>query len=195
MQVCTEAVSCSDEEVYLVGGANSVGQAAMYFSKYARKVTILVRGDSLSKSMSQYLIEQIHATENITVRTCSVVVEAQGDTHLASIIIEDTNTGKRETVPASSLFIFIGAEPFTNWLEGVVERDAQGFILAGTDVMHEGKHPKGWKLNRDPFLLESSVPGIFVAGDVRHGSIKRVAAGVGEGSMAVQFVHRYLSEV
>ena len=191
----SEAVSCRDEDVYLVGGANSVGQAAMYFSKYAKQVTILVRGDSLAKSMSQYLIDQIHATENIAVRTCSTVVEAQGDTHLASITIEDANTGKRETVPASSLFIFIGAMPYTNWLDGLVERDEQGFILAGTDVMHDGKRPRGWQLNRDPFLLESSVPGIFVAGDVRHGSIKRVAAGVGEGSMAVQFVHRYLSEV
>ncbi len=191
----TEAVSCRDEDVYLVGGANSVGQAAMYFSKYAKHVTILVRGDSLSKSMSQYLIDQIHATENILVRTCSAVVETQGDTHLSSITIDDTNTGKRETVPASSLFVFIGAMPYTDWLQGVVERDAQGFILAGTDLLHDGKRPKGWQLNRDPFLLESSVPGIFVAGDVRHGSIKRVAAGVGEGSMAVQFVHRYLSEV
>ena len=191
----TEAISCRDEDVYLVGGANSVGQAAMYFSKYANHVTILVRGDSLSKSMSQYLIDQIHATENIIVRTCCSVVEAQGDTHLSSITIEDANTGKRETVSASSLFIFIGAMPYTDWLDGVVERDAQGFILAGTDVMQGGKRPKGWKLNRDPFLLESSVPGIFVAGDVRHGSIKRVAAGVGEGSMAVQFVHRHLSEV
>ncbi len=191
----SEAVSCRDEEVYLVGGANSVGQAAMYFSKYAKHVTILVRGDSLAKSMSQYLIDQIHITDNITVHTCSTVVEAQGDTHLASITIEDANTGARETVPASSLFIFIGAMPYTNWLEGVVERDEQGFILAGTDVMRDGKRPRGWQLNRDPFLLEASVPGIFVAGDVRHGSIKRVAAGVGEGSMAVQFVHRYLSEV
>ncbi len=191
----SEAISCGDEDVYLVGGANSVGQAAMYFSKYAKQVTILVRSDSLSKSMSQYLIDQVHVTGNISVRTCSTVIEARGNTHLSSITIEDANTGKRETVPASSLFIFIGAMPYTNWLEGVVERDAQGFILTGTDVMHNGKRPRGWKLNRDPFLLESSVPGIFVAGDVRHGSIKRVAAGVGEGSMAVQFVHRYLSEV
>ncbi len=191
----SEAISCRDEDVYLVGGANSVGQAAMYFSKYARHVTILVRGDSLAKSMSQYLIDQIRVTDNITVRTCSTVVEAQGDTHLASITIEDANTGARETVPASSLFVFIGAMPYTNWLEGVVERDAQGFIMAGTDVMRAGKRPLGWQLNRDPFLLEASVPGIFVAGDVRHGSIKRVAAGVGEGSMAVEVVHRYLSEL
>ncbi len=191
----TEAVSCRDEDVYIVGGANSAGQAAMYFSKYANRVVILVRGDSLSKSMSQYLIDQIHATENIVVRTCTTVVKAEGDTHLSSITLEDSNTGQRETVQASSLFIFIGAMPRTDWLNGVVQRDAQGFILAGTDLMHDGKRPKGWRPNRDPFLLESSVPGIFVAGDVRHGSIKRVAAGVGEGSMAVQFVHRYLSEV
>ncbi len=191
----SEAVSCRDEDIYIVGGANSAGQAAMYFSRYAKRVTILVRADSLSKSMSQYLIDQIHATDNITVRVCTSVVEAQGETHLASITLADANTNKRETVPASSLFIFIGAMPYTNWLEGVVERDEQGFILAGADLMPDGKRPRGWKFDRDPYLLESSVPGIFVAGDVRHGSIKRVAAGVGEGSMAVQFVHRYLSAV
>ncbi len=191
----SEAISCRDAEVFLVGGANSVGQAAMYFSKYAKHVTILVRGDSLAKNMSQYLIDQIHATKNITVRVCTNVVAAQGDTHLASITIADANTGKQETIPASSLFIFIGAMPYTNWLDGIVERDAQGFILAGSDLLHDGKLPRTWTLDREPYLLESSVPGIFVAGDVRHGSIKRVAAGVGEGSMAVQFVHRYLSEV
>ncbi len=191
----TEAIACKGEEVYIVGGANSAGQAAMHFSKYAHGVTMLVRGDSLTKSMSQYLIDQIEATENITVKTCSHVVEVKGENHLEAIAIANAETGEKEIVPASSLFIFIGATPQTEWLDGVVERDPQGFIPTGPSLMRDKRPPKGWTLERDPFLLEASIPGIFVAGDVRQGSVKRVASGVGEGSIAVQFIHQYLSKV
>jgi thioredoxin reductase (NADPH) len=191
----TEALACKGEEVYVVGGANSAGQAAMYFSKYADHVTMLVRGDSLTKSMSQYLIEQIESTPNISVRTHCSVVEVDGVTSLEKMVITNSQTGTQETVPATSLFIFIGAMPQTDWLDGIVERDKQGFILAGMDLLRDRQRPKGWALDRDPFLLESSVPGIFVAGDVRYGSVKRVASGVGEGAIAVQFIHRYLSKV
>ena len=191
----TEAIACQDEDVFVIGGANSAGQAAMHFSKYARSVTMLVRGDSLTKSMSQYLIDQIEATENITVRTQTSVMEVKGDHNLEAIVLVDSQTGAIETVSATSLFIFIGARPQTDWLDGVVERDGNGFILAGGDLITEKRRPKGWALDRDPYLLETSVPGIFVAGDVRYGSVKRVASGVGEGSVCVQFVHRYLSKV
>lgn len=191
----TEAISCQGEVVYVVGGANSAGQAAMHFSKYAAQVTMLVRGDSLTKSMSQYLIEQIAATPNIQVRTGCSVVEVQGEANLEGIVIADSTTDTRETVPAKSLFIFIGAMPKTDWLPDLVERDRQGFILTGMDLLQDRTRPKGWTLDRPPFLLESSVPGVFVAGDVRYGSVKRVASGVGEGSIAVQFIHRYLSKV
>ena len=191
----TEAISCQGEEVYIIGGANSAGQAAMYFSKYASKVTILVRGDSLTKSMSQYLIDQINETPNIKVMVHSSVIEAKGETSLEAISIANSQTGETKTVSATSLFIFIGAVPRTDWLEGVLERDNRGFILTGQDLKHHGTRPKGWTLERDPFLLETNVPGIFAVGDVRHNSIKRVASGVGEGSICVQFVHQYLSKV
>ncbi|QKQ74578.1 FAD-dependent oxidoreductase [Nostoc sp. TCL240-02] len=191
----TEAIACSNEEVYLIGGANSAGQAAMHFSKYASKVIMLVRGESLSLSMSQYLIDQIAATANIQVCTGCSVVEVKGDEHLEEIAIAHAKTGQTETMPARSLFIFIGAIPKTDWLDGVIRRDTQGFIITGPDLTQNGKSPPGWPLERSPFLLESSVPGIFAAGDVRSGSIKRVASGVGEGSIAIQFVHRYLSNV
>ncbi|MBR8833763.1 MAG: FAD-dependent oxidoreductase [Stigonema ocellatum SAG 48.90 = DSM 106950] len=191
----SEALSCMNEEVYIVGGANSAGQAAVYISKYARHVTMLVRGDSLAKSMSKYLIDQILATENITVQLHSSVVEVHGETHLESITIANAKTGVQQTVPTKLLFILIGARPHTNWLANVVERDEQGFILTGSSLMRDGRYPKGWKLDRQPFLLESSVPGIFVAGDVRYGSVKRVASAVGEGAIAIQFIHQYLSKV
>ncbi|MBD2521100.1 FAD-dependent oxidoreductase [Nostoc sp. FACHB-133] len=191
----TEAIACSNEEVYLIGGANSAGQAAMHFSKYASKVIMLVRGESLSSSMSQYLIDQIAATANIKVCTGCSVVEVKGDEHLEEIVIAHAKTGQTQTMPARSLFIFIGAIPKTDWLDGVIRRDTQGFIITGPDLTQNGKSPPGWPLERSPFLLESSVPGIFAAGDVRSGSIKRVASGVGEGSIAIQFVHRYLSNV
>jgi len=191
----TEALACQGEEVYIVGGANSAGQGAMYFSRYARHVTMLVRGESLASSMSQYLIDQIAETPNITVQVHSSVVEVKGDTSLEAIVIANTITGETQIVPANSLFIFIGAIPHTDWLDGVVERDERGFILTGPDLKHDGRRPKGWTLERDPFLLETNVPGIFAVGDVRHGSIKRVASSVGEGSIGVQFVHQYLSKV
>ncbi len=191
----TEAIACSGEEVYVVGGANSAGQAAMHFSKYAKGVTMLVRGDSLTKSMSQYLIDQIAATPNIRVRTRTSIVEVKGENSLEAISIANADTGETETLPAKSLFIFIGAKPGTDWLDDLVERDSQGFILSGPMLIRDRQRPKGWTLDRDPFLLETSVPGIFVAGDVRYGSVKRVASGVGEGSIAVQFIHQYLSKV
>ncbi|MBW4512771.1 MAG: FAD-dependent oxidoreductase [Scytonematopsis contorta HA4267-MV1] len=191
----TEALSCQGEDVYIVGGANSAGQAAMYFSRYARSVIILVRGDSLTKSMSQYLIDQIESTPNITVKVNKGVVEVQGETSLEAITIQDTLTAETQTVEANSLFIFIGAQPRTDWLDGLVERDERGFILTGQDLKRDGRRPKGWNLERDPFLLETNVPGVFAVGDVRHNSIKRVASGVGEGSICVQFVHQYLSKV
>ena len=195
----TEAMTCQDEDVFIVGGANSAGQAAMYFSKYARQVTMLVRGESLVKSMSQYLIEQITETPNIKVQPYSSVIEAKGENSLEAIVIENATTGEVETVAATSLFIFIGAIPRTEWLDGVVERDDRGFIVTGPDLKRVGtgssQRPKGWKLDRDPYLLETNVPGVFAVGDVRHGSVKRVASGVGEGSICVQFVHQYLANV
>ncbi len=191
----TEAMACKDEDVYIVGGANSAGQAAMYFSKYARRVVMVVRGGSLSSSMSQYLIDQIKNTPNIKVETNARVVEVFGDQHLEALSIRCGDSGETDRAPANSLFVFIGAEPNTDWLAGVVERDERGFILTGTDLLRDGKRPRGWLLDRDPYWTETSVPGIFAAGDVRHGSVKRVASGVGEGSIAVQFIHQYLSAV
>ncbi|MGA8270331.1 MAG: FAD-dependent oxidoreductase [Candidatus Sulfotelmatobacter sp.] len=191
----TEAMACKDETVYVVGGANSAGQAAMNFAKYAERVVILVRGDSLASTMSQYLIDQIKETHNIQLWAHASVSEAHGETHLEEISVLCTDTGKTERVPASSMFIFIGALPRTDWLVEIVERDERGFILTGPDLIRDGQHPKGWTLERDPFLLETNVPGLFAVGDVRHGSVKRVASGVGEGSVAVQFIHQYLSKV
>ena len=191
----TEALSCKGEMVYVVGGANSAGQAAMNFSKYAERVVILVRGDSLSSTMSQYLIDQINETPNIQLWTHASLAEAHGETHLEEISVLCSDTNKVERVPASSMFIFIGALPRTDWLGEAVVRDDRGFILTGPDLMQGGQRPKGWAPDRDPFLLETNVPGIFAVGDVRHGSVKRVASGVGEGSVAVQFIHQYLSKV
>jgi len=191
----TEALSCKGEIVYVVGGANSAGQAAMNFSKYAERVVILVRGTSLDSTMSQYLIDQIKETPNIQLWTHASVAEVHGETHLEEISVICSDTNKVERVPASAMFIFIGALPRTDWLDSIVERDERGFLLTGPDLMHGGQRPKGWTPDRDPFLLETNVPGIFAVGDVRHGSVKRVASGVGEGSVAVQFIHQYLSKV
>jgi len=191
----SEAISCRDEEVYIVGGANSAGQAAMNFSRYARRVVMLVRGPSLTASMSQYLINEIAQTPNIEVQTGTQVVEVHGEDRLEAISILCATTGTADRVPASALFIFIGAEPSTDWLDGLVERDERGFILTGQDLLKNGQRPKGWPLDRDPGLLETSLPGVFAVGDVRHGSVKRVASGVGEGSIAIQFVHQYLAKV
>jgi thioredoxin reductase (NADPH) len=189
----TEARSCADEHVYIVGGANSAGQAAMYFSKYAKQVTMLVRGESLKNSMSKYLIDQIAATSNIEVKTCCRVVEALGEARLSCLKICGPE-GSEEIVPATGLFIFIGAAPNTDWLPDTIMRDTNGFLLSGPDLKVDGKLVKSWNQKREPYLLETSVPGIFVAGDVRHGSIKRVASAVGEGSISVQFIHQYLAQ-
>ncbi|MBE9111008.1 FAD-dependent oxidoreductase [Nodosilinea sp. LEGE 07298] len=192
----TEALACEGEDVYLIGGANSAGQAAMNFAKYARSVTMLVRGDSLTKSMSQYLIEQIATMPNIKVQTHTSVIEAKGGTQLEALVLQNAVTGATETVPAQSLFIFIGAIPHTDWLEDLVQRDARGYILTGPDLQTANISPhQVWPRDRPPFLLETSLPGLFAVGDVRHGSIKRVASGVGEGSICVQFVHQYLGAV
>ena len=191
----TEALSCKGEIVYVVGGANSAGQAAMNFAKYADRVVILVRGASLSSTMSQYLIDQIKETPNIQLWAHASVVEAHGETRLEEISVLCSDTNKIERVPASAVFIFIGALPQTDWLANLVERDERGFILTGPDLIRDRQRPKGWTLDRDPFLLETNIPGVFAVGDVRHGSVKRVASGVGEGSVAVQFIHQYLSKV
>jgi len=191
----TEALSCKGEIVYVVGGANSAGQAAMNFARYADRVVILVRGDSLASTMSQYLIDQIKVTPNIQLWTHATVAEVHGETHLEEISVMCSDTNTVERVPASAMFIFIGALPRTDWLAGTIERDERGFVLTGPDGMKGGERPKGWTPDRDPFLLETNVPGIFAVGDVRHGSVKRVASGVGEGSVAVQFIHQYLSKV
>jgi thioredoxin reductase (NADPH) len=186
-----EAASCKDEEVYVVGGANSAGQAALHFSKVARGVTMLVRGKGLTITMSKYLIDEIERTSNIVVATETQVAKAEGDGHLEALWLKGPNGEYR--VQATSLFVFIGAEPGVEWLPPSILRDEKGFVLAGPDLHRDGKLPESWKEGREPFLLETSVPGIFVAGDVRHGSIKRVASAVGEGSIAVQFAHQYLA--
>jgi thioredoxin reductase (NADPH) len=191
----TEALSCKGEIIYVVGGANSAGQAAMNFAKYAERVVLLVRGEGLAATMSQYLIDQVQRTPNIQIWTHASVSEVHGNTRLEEISVLCSDTNKVERVTASSMFIFIGALPRTDWLAGLVERDDRGFILTGPDLIRDGERPKGWELDRDPFLLETNVPGIFAVGDVRHGSVKRVASGVGEGSVAVQFIHQYLSKV
>jgi thioredoxin reductase/ActR/RegA family two-component response regulator len=190
----TEAVECHDQDIYIVGGANSAGQAAVYLSSFARSVCLLVRGGSLEASMSAYLIEQIAGVPNISVRTCCTVAGAQGDGHLESVTVRDAQTGERETLPASHLFVFIGGAPRTGWLDGAVLRDEHGFIPTGPALLSEGRRPPGWGPDRDPYFLETSLPGVFVAGDARAESVKRVASAVGEGAMAVTLVHRYLGE-
>jgi thioredoxin reductase (NADPH) len=188
----TEGPSCSGSDVYIVGGANSAGQAALFFSRYARTVTLLVRGDSLESSMSYYLIQQLSRIENVRIRTQCEVVSAQGDGHLQAITICDGKNGLSTTVECGYLFVFIGAEPRTDWLGDTVARDGRGFVYTGPDLLTNGTRPRGWDRDRDPFYLECSVPGIFAAGDVRANSVKRVASAVGEGAMAVTLVHRYL---
>ena len=186
-----EASSCRDEDIHVVGGANSAGQAALHFSKFARKVTMLVRGDGLTSTMSKYLIDEIEKTSNIVLATQTQVVRVEGKSRLEGLCLKGPKGEYR--VAATSLFVFIGAEPRVDWLPPSILRDEKGFILAGSDLRRDGKMPESWKEGREPFLLESSIPGVFVAGDVRHGSIKRVASAVGEGSIAVQFAHQYLA--
>jgi len=188
----TEAANCANQDVYIVGGANSAGQAAVYLARGARSVTLLVRAPSLESSMSYYLIQQIAALPNISVRSCTEVVGAAGDEHLEQLILRDNTTGQTETVNAQFLFVFIGAAPRTDWLDGVVLRDARGFVVAGPDLAVGGEQPRGWSLERAPYHLETSLPGVFAAGDVRFQSATRVASAVGDGAMAVMLVHRYL---
>jgi thioredoxin reductase (NADPH) len=191
----TEAAACIDQDVFIVGGANSAGQAAVYLSKHAKSVTLLVRGPSLERSMSYYLIQQIEGIDNITVRTCTEIIQADGDGHLEQLTLRNTANGSTETVDAGMVFVFIGAAPLTDWLDGVVVRDDHGFVVAGPDLSVSGEKPPGWQLDRAPYHLETSVPGVFVAGDARAESAKRVASAVGEGAMAVMLVHRYLEKL
>ena len=190
----TESSACISQHVFIIGGANSAGQAAVHFAKYAAQVTILVRADSLSSGMSQYLVDEIDQTPNIDVRARTTVQELRGDEHLERIVLHDAATGADTEVPCRFMFTFIGARPHTDWLDDVVERDAHGFVLTGTDlVANGGELPAEWPLERPPYPLETSVPGVFAAGDVRAHSVKRVASGVGEGSMAISLIHRYRS--
>jgi len=199
----TEATSCAHHDVYIVGGANSAGQAAVYLAKTAKSVTMLVRGPALERSMSHYLVQQVAGMPNITVRNCTDVMAAHGTDHLERLTLRDSRTGVKETVDAQWLFVFIGAAPLTDWLDGVVQRDERGFVLAGPDLLTAYTRsserprlvPSGWPLDRPPYHLETSVPGVFVAGDVRAESAKRVASAVGEGAMAVMLVHRYMEKL
>lgn len=190
----TEARRTADADVYIIGGANSAGQAAVYCAQFARSVSLLIRADSVERGMSQYLIDQIRGIPNIHIRLQSEVVAVRGADHLEAITIADRATGTQEELSATFLFIFIGAHPHTDWVGNGVTRDDRGFILSGLDLVQGGARPRAWPLERDPFPLETSVPGVFVAGDVRHSYVKRVAAAVGEGAMAVSLVHRYLAK-
>ena len=191
----TEAAHYKDEHVCIVGGANSAGQGAMFFSRYAKQVTMLVRSSSLEKGMSQYLVDQINSTENIEVKLNTVVTAVHGDRQLESITVSDRQTGESEEIAAKAMFLFIGAVPHSDMVAGVVECNRSGFILTGTDLLRNGARPQGWTLKRDPYLLETSVPGIFAVGDVRQGAVRRVATAVGQGAMAVGLVHQYLKTV
>lgn len=188
----TEASSCKDEDVYIVGGANSAGQAAVYFSEAARSVKMIVRGESLSKSMSHYLVERIATIPNISVIPNAEVAAVHGAERLERITVQHHDTGTTSELPAAALFIFIGAEPHTEWLEGTVCRDSKGFLVTGANLLGSGKRPAGWTADRDPYLLETSVPGVFAVGDVRDGAVRRVANSVGEGSIVLYFVRQYL---
>jgi thioredoxin reductase (NADPH) len=187
----TEAPACAGQEIYLVGGANSAGQAAMYFARYAHRVHLLIRGDNLSHSMSKYLADQLAQADRIEIHPNTEVIGGEGAEHLERLALHDLRTGETRAVDTSWLFVFIGAEPHTDWLD-TLTRDDRGFILTGPDLLVEGRRPPGWTLPRDPYHLESSVAGVFAAGDVRAESVKRVASAVGEGAMAVALVHRYM---
>jgi thioredoxin reductase (NADPH) len=190
----TEASACLGQDIYVVGGANSAGQAAVYLARHAKSVTLLVRGSSLEKSMSYYLIRQIADIPNISVRTCTEVIAASGEDHLERLTLRSTANGTTEIVDAQLLFLFIGAAPLTDWLDDTVVRDGRGFVVAGPDLSPGGERPRGWEMDRMPYHLETSVPGVFVAGDARSESAKRVASAVGEGALAVMLVHRYLEK-
>jgi thioredoxin reductase (NADPH) len=183
-----------DRHVFVVGGANSAGQAAIHLARYAAQVTLLVRGPSLAESMSEYLIREIEAAANVAVRCRVAVTSGAGQGRLERLTLTDLESGAAETVAAGALFVLIGAEPHTQWLPGAVRRDPSGFVLTGTDLLQDGRVSEPWPLRRQPMLLESSLPGVFAAGDVRHGSVKRVASAVGEGSIAIHLIHRYLRD-
>jgi thioredoxin reductase (NADPH) len=191
----SEVVHYKDKKVFVIGGANSAGQGAMFLSRFASQVKVLIRGDSLQTSMSQYLIDQIDGTENISLMVNTEVTAVGGTDHLESITTTNNTSGETETVPADAMFIFIGAVPHTDMVKDVVELDEAGFIYTGQDLIRDGRRPKNWTPRRDPFHMETSVPGIFAAGDVRHGVIRRVASAVGQGAVAVSLVHKYLETV
>jgi thioredoxin reductase (NADPH) len=191
----SEAVNYQDKKVFVVGGANSAGQGAIFLSRYASDVTILIRADSLKQSMSQYLIDQIEGTVNISLRVNTEIAAVSGTDHLETITLKNRTTGETETVQADAIFVFIGAVPHSDIVAGIVEMSEAGFILTGPDLVLDGRLPKNWKLKRYPFLLETSVPGIFAAGDVRHDVVRRVASAVGQGAVSVHFVHKYLETV
>jgi len=190
----SEARAMSGSRVFVVGAGNSAGQAALHLAKYAEQVTLLVRGDTLGRSMSDYLVKELQANDAIAVRLGTQVVAAGGAGRLEQLTLHHAHSGATETVPAAALFILIGAQPHTEWLAGTLQRDEHGFVLTGPDLLRDGRRPPGWPLDRSPLPLETSLPGVFAAGDVRHRSIKRVASAVGEGSIAVQLVHDYLGE-
>ncbi|HEU4565901.1 MAG TPA: FAD-dependent oxidoreductase [Gemmatimonadaceae bacterium] len=189
-----EASAFEGQEVYILGGGNSAGQAAMLLAGYARRVVIVALEDALEQTMSRYLIDRIRRAPNIRVLTSHTIVGAEGEARLEHLVVEDVRTGAQVRVDADGLFVFIGAKPETEWLGEGIQRDEQGFILSGPYLRRDGDRPRGWPLPRQPYLLETSTPGVFVAGDVRHGSVKRVASAVGEGAMAVQFIHQYLAD-
>ncbi|MBE9464397.1 FAD-dependent oxidoreductase [Dyadobacter subterraneus] len=191
----TEATSCGNKEVYILGGGNSAGQAAMYLSKFATHVYIIVRKTDLSSSMSQYLIDQISTTENITILGCTEILEACGENHLQGLKLVDLNTNAQRSVSADALFIFIGAKPYTDWVGLEIIKNSKGFIETGREMNNYKDFKRVWKVDRDPYLLETSSPGIFAAGDVRAGAMNRVTSAVGEGSMSINMVHQYLSEI
>jgi thioredoxin reductase (NADPH) len=190
----TEAHTCQEGHVFIVGGGNSAGQGAMYLSKFARQVSIVIRRTSLDATMSSYLIEQIDQTENIEVITESEITEARGEQKLEEVVLTHNSSGKTETRAATALFIFIGARPYTDWTGDQLLKDDKGFLLTGRDVLDHSRGKQIWKSEQEPYLLETSIPGIFAAGDVRSGAMNRVASAVGEGSMAISFVHKYLAE-
>jgi thioredoxin reductase (NADPH) len=191
----TEAKAMAGQRVAVVGGANSAGQAAVHLARHAEQVTLLVRGGSLAEGMSAYLMQELERARNVAVRLRTEVAEVHGAGRLEALTIRDRDTQAAETLAAAALFIMIGAEPHTDWLAASVERDDRGFLLTGRDLLRDGHPPPGWPLDRPPLLLETSLPGVFAAGDIRHGSVKRVASAVGEGATAIQLVHTYLNDV